>query len=68
MYMSTKSSAQTANVHKASLGTRLRNNWQLYLLLLVPVALTVIYKYVPMYGIQIAFRDFSAKKGFLGSR
>lgn len=67
MYMSTKSSAQTAKVHKASLGTRLRNSWQLYVLLLVPVALTVIYKYVPMYGIQIAFRDFSAKKGFLGS-
>ncbi len=68
MYMSTNNSAQTAKVHKASLGTRLRNNWQLYVLLFVPVALTVIYKYVPMYGIQIAFRDFSAKKGFLGSK
>ena len=66
--MSTKSSAQTAKVHKVSLGTRLRNNWQLYVLLLIPVAVTIIYKYIPMYGIQIAFRDFSAKKGFLGSK
>lgn len=65
--MSTKNSPEAARVHKASLGTRLRNNWQLYVLLFVPVALTIIYKYVPMYGIQIAFRDFSAKKGFLGS-
>lgn len=65
--MSTKDSAQTAKVHKAPLGTRLRNNWQLYVLLLIPVVLTIVYKYIPMYGIQIAFRDFSAKKGFLGS-
>ena len=35
-----------------SLGDSLRDNWQLYVMLLVPVLLTVIYKYVPMYGIQ----------------
>ncbi|MCD7733832.1 MAG: ABC transporter permease subunit [Clostridiales bacterium] len=50
-----------------SLATRLRNNWQLYLLLLIPVIITIIYKYVPMYGIQIAFRDFKASRGYLGS-
>ena len=43
------------------------DNWQLYLLLFVPVVLTVIYKYIPMYGIQIAFRDFRASQGYLGS-
>lgn len=36
-------------------------------MLLVPVVLTVIYKYIPMYGIQIAFRDYKASKGFMGS-
>jgi putative aldouronate transport system permease protein len=46
---------------------RIAENWQLYLLLLIPVALTVVYKYIPMYGIQIAFRDFKASKGYLGS-
>ena len=45
---------------KNPLGRRLANNWQLYLLL-IPVVLTVIYKYWPMYGIQIAFRDYKAK-------
>ena len=45
-------------VHRKSLGQRLRENWQLYLMLLIPVALTIVYKYIPMYGIQIAFRDF----------
>ena len=50
-----------------TLGQRIMDNWQLYLLLLVPVVLTFLYKYIPMYGIQIAFRDFKASQGYLGS-
>lgn len=46
---------------------RMLDNWQLYLMLLVPVVLTIIYKYIPMYGIQIAFRDYKASRGFMGS-
>ncbi len=49
------------------LKNRLMNNWQLYLLLLIPVIITFIYKYIPMYGIQIAFRDYKASRGYLGS-
>ena len=54
--------------HKKSLGRRVADNWQLYLLLLIPVVLTIIYKYIPMYGIQIAFRDYKASKGIWGSQ
>ena len=50
-----------------SLKRRLQDNWQLYMMLLVPVALTIIYKYIPMYGIQIAFRDYKASRGMFGS-
>ena len=50
-----------------SLGQRIMDNWQLYLLLLVPVALIFVYKYIPMYGIQIAFRDFKVSRGYTGS-
>ncbi|MCD8022478.1 MAG: ABC transporter permease subunit [Lachnospiraceae bacterium] len=57
--------ARQAN--RASLGRRIRQSWQLYVMLLIPVALTVIYKYIPMYGIQIAFRDYKASRGYLGS-
>ena len=39
----------------------------MYLLLLIPVVLTFVYKYIPMYGVQIAFRDYSPSKGFSGS-
>lgn len=39
----------------------------MYVLLLIPVVITFIYKYIPMYGIQIAFRDFKASRGITGS-
>ncbi len=51
-----------------NLGRRIGDYWQLYALLLIPVALTLIYKYIPMYGIQIAFRDYKASSGIVGSR
>ena len=54
---------QAPPLRKKSLGRRVADNWQLYLLLLIPVILTFIYKYIPMYGIQIAFRDYKASKG-----
>ncbi|MEH2942457.1 ABC transporter permease subunit [Lachnospiraceae bacterium KK002] len=46
---------------------RIMDNWQLYAMLLIPVVLTIIYKYIPMYGIQIAFRDYKASQGMFGS-
>ena len=50
-----------------TLGQRILEHWQLYALLLIPIVLTVIYKYIPMYGIQIAFRDYKPSRGFMGS-
>ena len=44
-----------------------RANWQLHLLLLLPLIYLLIFKYVPMWGAQIAFRDFFAVKGIFGS-
>lgn len=46
---------------------RIMDNWQLYAMLLIPVVLTIIYKYIPMYGIQTAFRDYKASQGMFGS-
>ncbi|MBW7453562.1 ABC transporter permease [Paenibacillus sepulcri] len=46
---------------------KVKRHWQLYLLVLLPLAYIVIFKYIPMYGAQIAFRDFSPVKGFSGS-
>ena len=54
-------------LHSKPLSRRILDNWQMYALLLIPVVLTIVYKYIPMYGIQIAFRDFTPSKGFTGS-
>lgn len=66
--MSKSPAAVTVAPARKTLGKRIAECWQLYLLLLIPVVLTVIYKYVPMYGIQIAFREYKASKGFWGSQ
>ena len=62
-----KTSSTEASIPQKSLGKRMLESWQLYLLLLIPIVLTIIYKYIPMYGIQIAFRDYVPSRGFTGS-
>ena len=42
-------------------------DWQLYFMLLLPIAYYILFKYMPMYGTLIAFKKFSAKKGIWGS-
>ena len=59
--------AKQLKPHGKSLGQRIVESWQLYVLLIIPVIITVIYKYIPMYGIQIAFRDYKSSRGFFGS-
>lgn len=44
-----------------------RRNWDLYLLLLPVLAYFIIFKYVPMYGLTIAFKDYKSSLGILGS-
>ena len=41
--------------------------WQLYLMLLLPLAYLIIFAYVPMFGAQIAFRKFTALGGIWNS-
>lgn len=67
MNKSKRTGASPEMVLERPLGRRIRDNWQLYAMLAVPVILTIIYKYIPMYGIQIAFRDYKASRGFAGS-
>ena len=48
-------------------GRGIQRNWGLYLLLLPAVVLLFCFNYLPMYGVQIAFRDFSPSQGIQGS-
>ncbi len=56
---------------KKNLGSRiasdLRNNWQLHLMILPGIILVLIFKYAPLAGITIAFKDFYPARGIFGS-
>ena len=41
--------------------------WQLYLFLLLPLAYIIIFDYIPMLGVQIAFKKFNYNGGIWGS-
>lgn len=44
-----------------------RLTWQLYAMILVPFIWVIVFSYIPMYGVQIAFRNFRPARGILGS-
>jgi len=50
-----------------SIKRRLNMDWQLYLIIALPLIWLIVFMYVPMYGVQIAFRKFQATKGIMGS-
>ena len=54
-------------VRRSDLPHRIKKNWRLYLFLLVPVAYILIFAYVPMAGLQLAFKRFNAADGIWGS-
>lgn len=45
----------------------IKKNWQLYVLVLPAVIYFFVFNYLPLYGIQIAFKDFKAVRGISGS-
>lgn len=40
--------------------------WQLWLMVLPALAIILVFNYIPMYGIQLAFREFDFTKGLTG--
>ena len=49
------------------LGRKMRKDWQIYVFLLLPLTYLILFHYVPMFGIQIAFKKFNPMKGIWGS-
>jgi len=60
-----------ADLHSVSLPARFRHalqrDWQLWVLLLPALAFFIVFCYFPMYGVQIAFRDYKAAFGITES-
>ena len=67
--------AMTQSSVKKTKGTRMHNtlvymrqHWQLYLIFMLPaVVLTIVFRYLPMGGILIAFTEYNPILGILGS-
>lgn len=50
-----------------TLSKNIRKYWQLYIFLVPALAYFIIFHYIPIYGAQIAFKNYSAVKGIWGS-
>ena len=44
-----------------------KRDWQLHLFMFLPILYLIIFTFLPMYGIQISFRDYRPLKGITGS-
>ena len=58
-----KQAVQVDAVKKKSIWT----NWRLYVMCLPAVVYLLLFNYKPMYGIIIAFKNYSMRKGIMGS-
>ncbi len=52
---------------KTPLKVYLKNQWTIYLLILPSFLYLLIFNYLPLYGLQIAFKDYNSWQGILGS-
>lgn len=46
---------------------RLKKDYPLYLMLLLPVTFVFVFRYLPMFGVAIAFKNYLPAKGMTGS-
>ncbi|MEC2346451.1 ABC transporter permease subunit [Paenibacillus barengoltzii] len=76
MQLKTRSVAESAQSQKTPqvkqsywrrLGLDIRKEWDLYLMLVPGILFILLFKYTPMYGITIAFKDFNIFTGFADS-
>lgn len=66
---SSKASIEQKNKKKRrkEMKKKILHNWQLYIFILPAFLYFFIFHYIPMYGVQIAFKDFLPGKGIWGS-
>ena len=63
----TGQSVQASRSRLQQIVDHLRRHWQIYLMLAPTVIWLLLFLYKPMYGLQIAFKDYSIFRGIAGS-
>ena len=59
--------AEPLTKKKETWGQEIKRNWQLYVLMIIPMLYLLVFKYYPMVGVQIAFRNYKPVTGIWGS-
>lgn len=52
---------------KSGVRKKIGRHWQYYLLVSLPLLYILIFKYLPMFGVLIAFKEYNVVKGIIGS-
>lgn len=66
--MKTKGAVQPSLRERTSWRTAIRRDWHLYLLLLVPVLLVIVFNYAAYPGLRMVFMDYKPARGYDGSK
>ena len=62
-----RTTLMTRGERRRELGSYVKSNWELYLMLLIPIAFVLIFKYAAYPGLRIAFMNYKPAKGYAGS-
>jgi putative aldouronate transport system permease protein len=54
--------------NQLNIKNRIRKNWQLTAMIFLPFCFVVLFYYIPIYGLQIAFKNYKAADGIWGSQ
>lgn len=54
-------------IKRNGFGKYFRAHWQLYLMMVLPVAVLLVFSYAPMYGILLAFKNYKVSLGIWNS-
>lgn len=66
-YRSISRTRQNKKKKKQSFLQAVKSSWQLYILILPAAIYFIVFHYLPLYGIQIAFKDYKAVSGIADS-
>ena len=62
-----RTTLMTRGERRRELGSYVKSNWELYLMLLIPIAFVLIFKYAAYPGLRIASMNYKPAKGYAGS-
>ncbi len=65
--LATQRQARLPQTRVEKLWINIKKNWQLHAMIILPFLYMALFSYVPMYGVQIAFKKYSPRAGIWGS-